>query len=115
MRDQSYLSEVSRIIEGNGKELVGGGLIPSAGAFGSRSSNDFAGGIGGMVGGSGGARLDELSDKEARIVREAGRNEGVRLIILPKGMSRRGRNATKWDQTYVHSTSLAIPSRGHSD
>ena len=108
MRDQSYLSEVSRIIEGNGKELVGGGLIPSASSFGSRSANDFGGGVGGMIGGSGGGRLDELSEKEARIVREAGRNEGVRLIILPKGMSRRGRNATKWDQTCVHSPLLLV-------
>ena len=103
MRDQSYLSEVSRIIEGNGKELVSGQLLPSASSFGSRSSNDFAGGVGGMVGAPGGGRLDELSDKEARIVREAARSEGVRLVILPKGMSRRGRNATKWDQTCVDS------------
>jgi hypothetical protein len=85
MRDQSYISSVSRLAEEMGKELVANGLIPS-----SHSQRQLE------ESGSG-SRLDELSDKETKLVREA-RNEGVRLLLLPKGMSRRSKNASRWDQ-----------------
>lgn len=95
MRDQSYLSGLGRVVDGAGRALVGGGLIPSANSTLSASgATDFSSGSAAAVG-----RLDELSEKESRIRREAGKSEGVRLVILPKGMTRRGKNATKWDQT----------------
>lgn len=82
MRDQSYISGVSRMAEDVGKKLAGAGLVPSARGAGEEDS----------VG-----RLDEWSEKEEKLLREA-RGEGVKLVLLPKGMSRRNRNASRWDQ-----------------
>ncbi|KAI5480908.1 zinc finger, HIT-type protein [Pseudohyphozyma bogoriensis] len=76
MRDQSYISSVSRKAEELGKQLAADKLLPARNA--------------------GEGRLDERNDKEDLLVREA-RAEGVDLVLLPKGMSRRARNASRWD------------------
>lgn len=90
MRDQSYLSQVGREVEQVGRKLVGEELVPTA-----QSAREEEGDEEG-----GGGRLDERTEKEERLVKEA-RKEGVVLILLPKGMSRRTRNASRWDHKYV--------------
>ncbi|GAA6010730.1 hypothetical protein JCM11491_002919 [Sporobolomyces phaffii] len=80
MRDQSYIAGVGRAIEDVGRQLVGDKLIPQGRRLGADET----------------VRLDERSDKEDKMVREA-RNEGVELMLLPKGMSKRVKNATRWD------------------
>lgn len=91
MRDHSYLSGVSRLAEEMGRELVQNGLIPEGSRTRYAETDEATGS---------GTRLDDMTDKEARLVREA-RREGVRLLLLPKGMSRRAKNASKWDHKYV--------------
>lgn len=88
MRDQSYISGLGRVAEDVGRNLVKADLIPAGN--GGRGDDRGEGGSGG------GARLDEKSDKELRLVREAER-EGVRLVLLPKGMERRRINGSRWD------------------
>lgn len=78
MRDQSYISGVGRLAEETGKNLVGAGLIPK-----------------GRNGGENGV-LDDRSEKEDKLVSVA-RSAGVNLVLLPKGMSRRSKNASRWD------------------
>lgn len=78
MRDQSYISSVGRKVEETGRQLVGDKLIP-ANSHGEES------------------RLDGKSEKETLLCTHA-RQEGVNLVLLPKGMSRRARNGTRWDQ-----------------
>lgn len=77
-----------------GRDLVAGGLIPTK--RGAVVEEDG----GADARGGGGGRLDEWNEKENKLVREA-RNEGVRLVLLPKGMSRRTKNVSKVDQKYV--------------
>ncbi|ORY92920.1 hypothetical protein BCR35DRAFT_11631 [Leucosporidium creatinivorum] len=79
MRDQSYISGVGRKAEEVGRQLVGDKLIPT-----SRRVEEGA------------SRLDDKTDKEDKLVRDA-RSEGVELVLLPKGMSRRVRNGSRWD------------------
>jgi len=90
MRDQSYIAGVGRAIEQVGRELVGEKLIPQGRKLGADET----------------VRLDERSDKEDKMVREA-RNQGVELMLLPKGMSKRLKNSTRWDMKYV-SLSLSL-------
>lgn len=74
MRDQAYLAGLSRNVEGVGKRMVEERLVPT-----------------------GKERFGEgRSDKEVRLGREAGR-EGVRLVLLPKGMDKRVKNGSRWD------------------
>lgn len=80
MRDQSYIAGVGRAIEQVGKQLVDEKLIPQGRRLGADET----------------VRLDERSDKEDKMVREA-RNQGVELMLLPKGMSKRQKNLTRWD------------------
>ncbi|GAA5878890.1 hypothetical protein JCM16303_007221 [Sporobolomyces ruberrimus] len=80
MRDQSYIAGVGRAIEEVGKQLVGDKLIPQGRRLGADET----------------VRLDERSEKEDKMVREA-RNQGVELMLLPKGMSKRQKNGTRWD------------------
>ncbi|GAA5910763.1 zinc finger HIT domain-containing protein [Sporobolomyces salmoneus] len=80
MRDQSYIAGVGRAIEDVGKQLVGEKLIPQGRRLGMDET----------------VRLDERSEKEDKMVREA-RNQGVELMLLPKGMSKRVKNSTRWD------------------
>lgn len=83
MRDQSYISSVGRRAEETGRELVGMGLIP-------RVANRTTGeGV-----------LDERTEKELKFVREA-RGSGVKVVLLPKGMNRRIRNASRWNPKCV--------------
>jgi hypothetical protein len=82
MRDQAFISGVSRTVEEEGKKLVKGKLVPNA-----RGRTDEE-------------RLDERTDKEELLVRRA-REEGVEIVLMPKGMSRRGRNASRWDSKFV--------------
>lgn len=89
MRDQSYISGVGRKAEEVGRQLVGDKLIPTA-----RRVEEGA------------SRLDEKTDKEDKLVRDA-RSEGVELVLLPRGMSRRIRNGSRWDQKYVR-RSIAV-------
>ncbi|GAA5873851.1 hypothetical protein JCM8547_008620 [Rhodosporidiobolus lusitaniae] len=84
MRDQSYIAGVGRAVEGVGKQLVADRVIPQGRGTGRIGAEAEA------------VRLDERSDKEDRMVREA-RNEGVELVLLPKGMSKRLKNGTRWD------------------
>ncbi|GAA5923182.1 hypothetical protein JCM1841_005919 [Sporobolomyces salmonicolor] len=81
MRDQSYIAGVSRAVEEVGRQLVGDKLIPQGRRAGPAEET---------------VRLDERSDKEEKMVREA-RNDGVELLLLPKGMSKRIKNGTRWD------------------
>jgi hypothetical protein len=90
MRDQSYIAGVGRAIEQVGRELVGEKLIPQGRKLGADET----------------VRLDERSDREDKMVREA-RNQGVELMLLPKGMSKRLKNSTRWDMKYV-SLSLSL-------
>ncbi|SGY44464.1 BQ5605_C001g00162 [Microbotryum silenes-dioicae] len=78
MRDQSYIASVSRKSEHIGRQLVKDKLIPSLRA------ND------------GDQRLDNRNDRENKMVYEA-RKQGVDLVLLPKGMTRRVKNASRWD------------------
>ncbi|GAA5928253.1 uncharacterized protein JCM15063_003832 [Sporobolomyces koalae] len=80
MRDQSYIAGVGRAIEEVGRQLVGDKLIPQGRRLGADET----------------VRLDERSEKEDKLVREA-RNQGVELMLLPKGMSKRLKNGTRWD------------------
>ena len=80
MRDQSYIAGVGRVVEDVGRQLVGDKLIPQGRRLGADET----------------VRLDERSEKEDKMVREA-RNQGVELMLLPKGMSKRQKNATRWD------------------
>jgi len=80
MRDQSYIAGVGRVVEDVGRQLVGDKLIPQGRILGADET----------------VRLDERSEKEDKMVREA-RNQGVELMLLPKGMSKRQKNATRWD------------------
>ncbi|GAA5860048.1 hypothetical protein JCM1840_001855 [Sporobolomyces johnsonii] len=81
MRDQSYIAGVSRAVEEVGRQLVGDRLIPQGRRAAPAEET---------------VRLDERSDKEEKMVREA-RNDGVELLLLPKGMSKRIKNGTRWD------------------
>ncbi|GAA5981734.1 hypothetical protein JCM10908_004581 [Rhodotorula pacifica] len=83
MRDQSYIAQVGRAVEGVGKQLVSDKVLPQ-------------GRMAARPGDAQGVRIDERSDKEERLVREA-RNEGVELTLLPKGMSKRLKNGSRWD------------------
>ena len=83
MRDQSYIAHVGRAVEGVGKQLVADKVLPQ-------------GRMAARPGDAQGVRIDERSDKEERLVREA-RNEGVELTLLPKGMSKRLKNGSRWD------------------
>lgn len=83
MRDQSYIVDVGRAVEGVGKQLVADKVLPQ-------------GRMAARPGDAQGVRIDERSDKEERLVREA-RNEGVELTLLPKGMSKRLKNGSRWD------------------
>ncbi|SCV74306.1 BQ2448_6738 [Microbotryum intermedium] len=78
MRDQSYIASVGRKSEDVGRQLVKDKLIPSLRA------ND------------GDERLDDRNDRENKMVYEA-RKEGVDLVLLPKGMTKRVKNASRWD------------------
>ena len=80
MRDQSYISGVGRKAEEIGKQLVGEKLIPQG-----RRVDETAG------------RLDDKTEREEKLVRDA-REEGVELVLLTKGMSRRVRNGSRFDQ-----------------
>lgn len=84
MRDQSYISSVSRLAEEKGKLLAEQKLIP-----GQRVSQSD-------VEREGTGRLDEKNEKEDALVREAGK-EGVELVLVSKGMSKRQRNSSRWD------------------
>ncbi|BGP15882.1 hypothetical protein JCM10213_003689 [Rhodosporidiobolus nylandii] len=84
MRDSSFISGVGRAVEEVGRQLVQDKVIPQGRGAGRGVDEAEA------------VRLDERSDKEDRMVREA-RNEGVELMLLPKGMSKRNRNGTRWD------------------
>ena len=88
MRDQSYLSGVGRVAEEVGRNLVGGALVPTSRAAREAEEGEEREGVQG--------RLDDRTEKEDKLVKEA-RVEGVHLILLPKGMSRRTRNASRWD------------------
>lgn len=88
MRDQSYISSVGRTVEDTGRELVRDKLIPSAN-HARRGQHELA---------DGPARLDEQSEKEARLVQVAWETSGTRLVLMPRGMSRRVKNQTRWDQ-----------------
>lgn len=83
MRDQSYLSRVGRVAEEVGRKLVGEDLVPSSRAVREEEGHEEG-------------RLDDRTEKEDRLVKEA-RKEGVLLVLLPKGMSRRMRNTSRWD------------------
>jgi hypothetical protein len=99
MRDQSYIAGVGRQVEETGRNLVQDKVIPQgrgAGRDGKEAEQN---------------RLDERSDKEDRMVREA-RNEGVELILLPKGMSKRLKNGTRWDQKCVCSLLYLLSASG---
>ncbi|KAL8292537.1 hypothetical protein RQP46_001149 [Phenoliferia psychrophenolica] len=78
MRDQSYISGVARVVEETGKKLVSEKLLAPGAA----------------VAGGGGGRARE--DKSEKLVQEA-RKEGVSLMRLPKEMSRRVKNSSRWD------------------
>lgn len=88
MRDQSYIAGVSRAIEDVGRQLVSDKVIPQGRGTG-RSIDDHEA-----------VRLDERTDKEDRLVREAAK-DGVDLVLLPKGMSKRIKNGTRWDQKFA--------------
>lgn len=75
MRDQSYISGVARVVEETGRKLVGEKLLAAP-----------AGGTGGRG----------REDKSEKLVTEA-RKEGVSLLRLPKEMSRRVKNSSRWD------------------
>lgn len=92
MRDQSYLSGLSRSVESVGRQLVQDKLLPTTGGPSRSSVGERADG----GGGGSGERLDGRSEKEERLVREAGR-EGCRLVLLPRGMDKRQRNASRFD------------------
>ncbi|KAK4691325.1 hypothetical protein P7C70_g9377, partial [Phenoliferia sp. Uapishka_3] len=77
MRDQSYISGVARVVEETGRKLVGEKLV------------------GGSDKGKG---RDDKSDK---LVGEA-RKEAVELVRLPKEMSRRAKNSSRWDHKGAH-------------
>ncbi|GAA5908321.1 hypothetical protein JCM6882_006801 [Rhodosporidiobolus microsporus] len=84
MRDQSYIAGVGRAVEEVGRQLVQEKTLPQGrGAGRGRDEGETV-------------RLDERSEKEEKMVREA-RNEGVELVLLPKGMSKRLKNGTRWD------------------
>ncbi|GAA5843602.1 hypothetical protein JCM11251_007128 [Rhodosporidiobolus azoricus] len=86
MRDQSYIAGVGRAVEEVGRQLVQEKTLPQGrGAAGKGRIDEEQ------------VRLDERSDKEEKMVREA-RNDGVELVLLPKGMSKRLKNGTRWDQ-----------------
>lgn len=88
MRDQSYIAGVNRAVEDVGRQLVADKVIPQGrGAVRSADGQDVV-------------RLDERNDKEERLVREA-RRDGVDLVLLPKGMSKRVKNGTRWDPKYA--------------
>ncbi|KAK4046204.1 Box C/D snoRNA accumulation [Microbotryomycetes sp. JL201] len=77
MRDQSFISSVSRKTESIGRDLVGDKLIPQGRTLAP-------------------SRLDERNEKEDKLVKEA-RKQDVDLVLLPKGMSRRTRNNSRWN------------------
>ncbi|KAM0787794.1 hypothetical protein ACM66B_003848 [Microbotryomycetes sp. NB124-2] len=77
MRDQSFISSVSRKTEDIGRELVGDKLIPQGKTLAP-------------------SRLDERNDKEDKLVKEA-RKHQVDLVLLPRGMSKRTRNNSRWN------------------
>lgn len=104
MRDHSYLASVSRFVESSGKELVGGNLIPksaaaaaiAAAAAATSQANGAAGPSTNHAHTMEKKRLDDLSEAELRLCREA-RREGVEVTVMPKGMSRRQRNGSRFD------------------
>ncbi|KAK4049103.1 Box C/D snoRNA accumulation [Microbotryomycetes sp. JL221] len=78
MRDQSFISNVGRQVEQVGRQLVGNKLIPQGNKVLSP------------------ARLDERNEREDKLVKEA-RNNQIELVLLPRGMSKRQRNNSKWN------------------
>lgn len=89
MRDQSYISSVGRRVEDTGRDIVQAKLIPSTRAHIGR--NDDGEGDASAV------RLDEENEKESKLVKMAWETTMTELVLMPRGMSRRVKNQTRWD------------------